>query len=56
MVFGQGAKISLLKESASYEMLESLWLALVKTLKNVGCEVLNPMLTEIQVFWDITLC
>jgi len=54
--FGQGAKNSLLKEAASYDMLESLWLAVVKTIKNVRCEVLTPLLTEIQVFWDITLC
>jgi hypothetical protein len=56
MELGQGAKNSLLKESASYEMLESLWLALVKTITNVRCEVFTPLLTEIQVFWDITLC
>jgi len=32
MEFGQVAKNSLFKESASYEMLESLWLAPVKTI------------------------
>jgi len=37
-------------------MLEYFWLALVKTIKNVRCEVLTPLLTEIQVLWDITLC
>jgi hypothetical protein len=54
--FGQGAKNSLLKEAASYKMLESLWLAVVKTIKNVRRKVLTPLLTEIQDFWDITLC
>jgi hypothetical protein len=56
MEFGQGAKNLLLKEASSYEMLERLWYALVKTTKNVRCEVLTPLLTEIQVFWDMTLC
>jgi hypothetical protein len=41
MEFGQGAKNSLLKESASYEMLESLSLAPVKMIKNVRLRLLS---------------